>query len=586
MKRKNLFLSLICSIIVAVSMVGFTVYSFVAPTGNDGKNNGTGSNVSVVGDVDPNDNIVIDELINESRDGSEAAPYVLFTPENFVELLAAYGSQKQVKKEAVLEPVMVENELGVLVEKVDANGDVVYTEKLDDQGKVIYQDVVDKDGARVLVPYYFELGKNINFKDFEYVPLFNGDSEFVGIINGNGYKLKNITIDVNADNYENGYAHTSEDGFVAHIGIFGNVKDAVIKDVVITDMKVSVSEEVYSLIESGDLYQEYGVCNEVAVGSVAGFATGATFENVSVEAEVDAFGYAVYVNSKTSGYNAVGGMVAVAKNTEIKGCTVDVDIIADTGFNYCIGGVAAYATGVELSDSSADVDVKSSYAKRFTIGGAFASADSVKVADVSVDFDLTEVVASAQERANYVASLNMIEGDKIVNNAHNNNLAKTAGLIVFINTNGASTIQNVSVISNVDYDALFAGVVMDVYSSNKTNKSLVKFENVSVNSNVNVLAAYGFARQLISSTIVNGDVASASYYNIVLTGKTNLKVYTIAGTTEQNYSAVLFAYNTKSEYITVDLADLHIKVSAEIFAEIGMVDELRANSNVYGKVNF
>ena len=40
MKRKNLILSLICSILVAVTMISFTVYSLVAPTSKNNQNIG------------------------------------------------------------------------------------------------------------------------------------------------------------------------------------------------------------------------------------------------------------------------------------------------------------------------------------------------------------------------------------------------------------------------------------------------------------------------------------------------------------------------------------------------------------------
>ena len=83
MKRRNLFLSLICSIMLAVALVTFTVIS-VVPTKDKSNKNQTSQNVSDTGNTGDNQKPENpDVLINEGRDGSEELPYVIYSAETF-----------------------------------------------------------------------------------------------------------------------------------------------------------------------------------------------------------------------------------------------------------------------------------------------------------------------------------------------------------------------------------------------------------------------------------------------------------------------------------------------------------------------
>ena len=582
MRRKNLFLSLICSVLVAVTMISFTVYSLVSTNPNKGQNDNGGSNVSIVGDsnvADPGDEIVIDENINELRDGSADLPYVLFSASNFVDMLSTYGGQTQPQRTVVKEQVLVEDETGALVPKYDEEGNAVFQNKLDEDGNLVYEYVLDEQGNKVYVPYCFELGKNIDFAGVDVEPLFNNGEKFIGTIDGKGFKLKNISINVTTEGFEDDYSYTVGDHRVAHIALLGDVEGATVKDLTIEAMNVAVAEDVYTFISNGQYDANKGFYKEIIVGSVAANAVDTTFENVKVEATIDAFAYAVYTNNKAAGFNALGGLVAVAEDVTVKGSTIDVEISANAGGNYFVGGVAAYAYSVDVEDTFVDVAVKANYAQRLSIAGMFVKAENVDVAGVNVEFDLTEKSATEAERAEYVSGLG--------ETAHNNNLGKAAGVVVFLTANDdtqKSVFNDVSIVANVDYDCIYAGVIMDVDTTDKTNVELVKLNDVDVNSNVNVLVAYGYARQLVAATVTFTESTTAA--NITLMGNTKLDKYIVTGSVEQSYSATLFTYKDNYRYLTVDIGTLRFKITTAIAEKLGSTDNLRIKNNTYGAVEY
>lgn len=597
MKRKNLILSLVCSILVAVTMISFTVYSLVAPASkNNQDNGGIGSNVSIGGSnvVDPGDEIIIDENINELRDGSEELPYVLFSADNYVEMLSEYGSKTQAKKTYVKEPVMVDDGTGALVPKYDENGEQVYQNKVDEEGNLVFEFVLDEGGNKVYVPYYFELGKNIDFAGFNYIPLFNDGSEFSGVINGNGYKLKNIAINVNADNFSSEFAHkNAEQNLVSHIALFGDMNGAVVKDLTIEGLQINVDKAVCENIENGAYSDGSSFLTEVSIGSIAGIANDSRIENVTVDSKINAFAYALYsFNEKNElvpiGYNAVGGLFAAANDVEIVKSTVSVEISANAGYRYYVAGVAPYATEVDVKDSRIETSIVDNISKevaskqqRLTVSGMFVVAETINVENTNIEFDVKEAAASAEKRAEYYTALGT--------SAHNNSMGKAAGIAVFLTADSdanKSTFTNVSIVSDVDYDCIYAGVILDVLNEvDKTIKELVKLDSVIVDSNVNVLVAYGYARQLIGATVAFDETQTGA--NITLTGTTNLSKYKVTSTVYQDYSATLFTYHRSRENcIAFSNKDLKFKISTSIYEKLSVSDVMDVRFKVFGSVEY
>ena len=344
-------------------------------------------------------------------------------------------------------------------------------------------------------------------------------------------------------------------------------------------MSVTVEESVYTYVRDVQYDASKGFYKEIIVGTFAANAADTTFEKVSVKASVNGFAYAIYEQNKAAGYNALGGLVAVADGVEVKDSTIDVDIVANTGLNFYVGGVAAYAYETSVENTFVDVSVKSNFAQRLTVAGMFVKADTLTVVDSNVEFVLAEKSATAEQRAEYVEGLGTT--------AHNNNLGKAAGVVVFLTANDdtqKSVFNNVSIVANVDYDCIYAGVIMDVDTTSKTNMELVKLTNVDVNSNVNVLVAYGYARQLIAATVVFDENTTAA--NITLTGNTKLEKYIVSGSTQQNYSATLFTYKDNYRYLTVDIGTLRFKITTAIAEKLGSTDNLRIKNKAYGAVEY
>ena len=78
MKRRNLFLSLICSLILTVALVTVTVINLVPK-----KNNGTTGSQPSTNVSDPVTDEKPDVTVNEDRDGSAEKPYVIYSAETF-----------------------------------------------------------------------------------------------------------------------------------------------------------------------------------------------------------------------------------------------------------------------------------------------------------------------------------------------------------------------------------------------------------------------------------------------------------------------------------------------------------------------
>ena len=165
---------------------------------------------------------------------------------------------------------------------------------------------------------HFILGKSIDLKDVVLNPICTKEERpFKGYFNGNSHKISNLKID---------YSETTASG------IFGYIEDAVIKNLT---------------IENSDIESEY-----LYTGTVAGFATRATIENISIigkirqytsELKVDACEYAPK-STNNAGYN--GGVVGLAHNSVIKNCSYNGTINFYGKFSGGIVGVS-YNSSVE-----------------------------------------------------------------------------------------------------------------------------------------------------------------------------------------------------------------------------------------------
>ena len=486
MKRKNLFLSLICSIALTIALVTVTVISIVPKKDKGAGNGSTSTNVSDTGNV--GDNTSPDVTINEDRDGSAEKPYVIYDAETFK---------------------------AFIVDKyLDENGNYInYLEK-DGDGNFLYPELADG--------LYYELDADIDFAGQEAEVLFNKRIAFNGHIKGNGHALKNITFNVTKENFVEDYTYTRDGQLIANIGLFGEVYKAEITDLSITGLQIVCEDGLYTSIANA----EFDIVKSVSVGAIAGIAYDSTIE-VTVDAKMDAFAYAVYSENKANGSYAVGGVVGVASGCAINNTTVKVEMTADEGTAYYVGGVAGAAFKTTIENAKVDAKVETYAKQALKVAGVvgYAQALQLNTADVKL-----AVVALDENRLDTDA-VTQIDSDKY---------ASVAGIVARISVPSASKtskIENVTVVSTADIDATFAGAVMDVVlGGNATGTTkYVEIKDVIVDSDVKVLKAFGFAKYLVN-TKVELNLAKVAIvkgvereFNVRLTGSASLDKDVVQG---------------------------------------------------------
>ena len=549
MKRRNLFLSLISSVLVAIAIVTVTICTVVQPKK---KNEQGGQIVTPIVDVKEEDNSEYVNMNELERDGSEEKPYVIYSADSFVALLEKYGENKDM---------------------------------------------------------HFELVKDIDFAGFNYkgvdgngfVTLFNNGKTFKGTIFGKGFALKNITIDVTAENIESNYSYVetlkNANGDAvgttkfSRIALFGAMEGASIKELTIDNMSVKVASEVYDYVAGKG---EQGLYGELSVASLAGIAKDVTLEKVNINASIEG---SSYINNFASANNAIGGIVASVEGLNVTDSNINVSITANAGTEYLVGGIAGYGRNSKIAGGSINVEIKTTASRGLLIAGVFGFANKFDGSDFAVNFKVSET-ESEEAVANYVNALTT-DKDGNAQLAKAGEMSTVAGLIGILRANDSnyeSNFTNITVNSNVKFAGMFAGVVFDVYSTNKVTFGLVEFKDVVVNADVDVLVGYAFARQLVASTIDYSDekIAEAGYTNIKLSGNVKFKEYTgtvlyVDVLTKQErvvtktYDGARIIMATDLQYADYLNKELFIEVSSQFDGMIrGTIDGTSSSNNMFG----
>ncbi len=490
MKRRNLFLSLICSLILTVALVTVTIISVVPKKG--GTNGGQHSEqVSDGGQQQP------EITINDDRDGSAEKPYVIYSADSFKTF--------------------------VVDKYLDEDGNYIDYNTVDDNGELVY--------PTLNAGLHYELNSDIDFAGTEFTTFFNKGVAFNGYIDGKGYAIKNVSINVTKANLVDTFSYTKDGELVANIGIFGELDGAVIENIAFGAINVTMEDGLYEYVWSAEFKTDNGTMNAIAVGSVAGIAKNTTIK-ATVDSKLDAFAYSVYVQDRADGLFALGGVVAVADASEIADTKVTTEIVADQGTKYFVGGIAGSVRNTTITNSEVKANIATTYDSKLYVAGAVGYAIGLNMDTVNVELAVTEL---GEERFPV----------KAVTSIDNANFVSVAGAVHTININGtASIVKNVTVIADADIDAIYAGVVMDIVNGNGTQ--LVELTDIIVDSNVNVLKAYGFARKVVdakitlSQTMIELIDEEEIEYNVRLTGKVRIKAYQNWETKERMYTASVF----------------------------------------------
>ncbi len=524
MKRRNLFLSLISSVIVAVAIVTVTICTVIPKkkAQQDGK---PGVTTPI---VDVNDNKKYEDMNLYERDGSKARPYVLYSAESFVDMLEDFGGTAGM---------------------------------------------------------YFEVVKDIDFAGYNYnnqenkgfVTLFNKGLAFKGNIDGNGYSLNNITINVTTENLESDFSYAYDGNRYASIALFGEVEGSRIEELKINKLDVNVAPDVYGFISGAGYDMPNAPFAEMVVSGIAGISRDVTLANVELDAEVAG---SAYIISSVSSKNSIGGVSAVAHNLTVKDSKIDVAIEANSGKDYLVGGVAGYAYGTELKDSVINARIDTTASRNLIMAGVYAYARAFDGANLDVNFTLSETASQANRNA-YIENLTTDnKGAECLADA--GKMSLIGGLVATLRANDSSQatkLTNINVNSNVDFDGVFAGAIFDVYSTSKATFGLVELHNIIVTADVNVLAVHGFARQLVATTVTYDNTDAADYYNIKITGNVNFEKYVgkvyvtdiLSGETTLEtvtYHAATVLTATDVKYVDCSYKDLFIEASSDIDATL------------------
>lgn len=402
-----------------------------------------------------------DYLNDNERDGSEEKPYIIYSAENFANMIRMNG-----------------------------------------------------EGC------YFEIVSDIDFAGKNVPAIFTGSRSFKGVIEGNGYALKNISINVNADNLSK-YTYTKNGYKYVRVSLIGTIgSGSKISNLKIENLNVTLADEVYDIVTAED--SRYA---EVSVAGLATYAFGTTIENVDFEATVNGFSIKTQADESGTvyGYNAMGGMFAVTQNVVVSNSNIKAIINVNQGSRTCVGGLSAYLFNNEIKDTNVDVVVNTTATRYLKIAGLAAYAKTINVENANVSLKLTEVDSE------YVS-------EYTEDNTDSRYVTEAAGLVYLVRADSydkqKANFTNVKVTSDIDFDCIYAGAIMDVASTawyknagDENNAYIVELTDVVVDIDANVLAIHAIARQLKVATVSYTSTDAEGYFNIRIVGGAKLSSY-------------------------------------------------------------
>ena len=606
MKKKGLLITLISTVIVVAVVGGMSIGKLFNKDNNPNANPGTE---------------VSDKLKNEGNNkGSREDPFYIYDTESFTTLLKKYGADKKQYREVVKDPVMIEiQKPDGTVEKVqkEENGELVFENRKDEDGYDVYKDV-----EGIYESYHFELTKDIDFAGVDFEILFNKNNAFTGVINGAGYTVKNITINVTKENFKNNITITDKP--YVHLGIFGDLKGATIKNINFDGINIDVENDIFDYLQSSEFYDEFKTSlYEFSIGSIAACATQNTVIEANVNANINADAYSVTMENENKGRNCVGGIVGYAMDSKISNYSTDtlkgsskVTIIADSrSKSYYLGGVSGYMFNSEYSNLDVSATITASakvfnpnVANKLYIGGVTGYMLGSTIKDSIVNLTVKQLADEERMPGTGVLSIdnglyNMVGGVASIIRA--NNVEGEDGLEPQI-----SKITNVRVNSDVDMDCLFGGLVFEVkstfleeeynaalesgdtYEIEKIMEEYIFVELIDnlVTSKVKTLMAYGIASKLLYTEIsftedaqyltATNAVGEDKRYNVLLSGKV------VLASNDNMKTTGIISTNAAAYFVHFTPKDIFAMASLEIFNEFSQRDTLLVTGKQLGNFSY
>lgn len=377
--------------------------------------------------------------------------------------------------------------------------------------------------VNAVAPSYVKLVADIDLTGINWMPIGYKGHEYSGEIDGNGYAIQNLTISVNADNYQS-YIKTYVDpddsvtrAFI-DLGLFGTLREANVKNLGLTNAVINVSSDVYDLI-TGETPEgaEYSGIARLSVGTLAGFANYVNVAGVDevrpeVTSRINAYSYS------NEGYaNGVGGLFGGAGNVQIDNYDIRITIINNLEKikGNRIGGVVGYLT-TDL-DSTAlhgeltaedknvinNIDVSFTatllYRNNALVGGVAGNAYNADILNSTVSY--FKVVDSTNIITDTVEDVTRVGG--VVGQLYTYALSGTSGANSSLNTHYESSIQNVNV-QNMDVYMVGGEIGGLIYNAGSRSASAgnVTIVDSTVQGTITGFAVGGFVYNVNPNTSI------------------------------------------------------------------------------------
>lgn len=182
--------------------------------------------------------------------------------------------------------------------------------ELEDEGYIVIHTAEEFIEAMANDPWsYYALGSDLDFSGTDYIPPNDEFLSFGGALDGNGYKIKNLTIE-SGNNY---------------VGLFGVAEYAIIENVILENVNIK-----------GTKY----------VGALAGKVYNSTISNSYV------------VGGTIEGKTIVGGLIGEADSSEIETSYVELDSVKSVSGD--TGGFAGSLLKTNVAQSYAKTNIETS----------------------------------------------------------------------------------------------------------------------------------------------------------------------------------------------------------------------------------
>ena len=297
------------------------------------------------------------------------------------------------------------------------------------------------------------LVNDVDLAGENWAPIGNAANPFTGTMEGNGYTISNMRIDVNTENFNEFLCIPKSPNYDIDLGFFGKTVGAKLTNINFDKAYITVSTDLLNVFNTRLEANSYpgvsgGWVTRLSVGTVAGYMTRTTYTSTIAEQDVKV------TNTVISGFSfngadngiypsGIGSVVGVMSESQLSNIDITSRIYADSKIaeGSRVGGVVAY---VQAFDSYANITE--------TAPEFISKIENVDVTtEVSTRYYLgDEAVAAANSASDKYNTIGLVA-------AHANNI-----LIENVNVKNSRIIDNNGTIQNVgttELDAQYLAVM-------------------------------------------------------------------------------------------------------------------------------